>query len=59
MAFTFKFVCVWLTILSWYDSIPLTLVLIERDGGLRTLCHNSGSDYQRRVLKTFPGPGYL
>ena len=31
----------------------------ERDGGLSTLCHSCGFDYQQRVLKTFPGPGYL
>ena len=28
---------IWLTISSCYGSIPLTLVLIERDGGLSTL----------------------
>ena len=29
------------------------------DGGLSTLCHNCGLTCQGRVLKTFPGPGYL
>ena len=29
------------------------------DGDLSTLCHSCGFDYQQRVLKTFPGPGYL
>ena len=29
-------------------SIPLTLVLIERDGDLSTLCHSCGFDYQLR-----------
>ena len=29
----------WLTISSWYGSIPLALGLIGRDGGLSTLCH--------------------
>ena len=33
--------------------------LIERDGGLSTLCHSCGFACQQRVLKTFPGPGYL
>ena len=28
---------IWLTIASWCGSIPLTLGLIGRDGGLRTL----------------------
>ena len=32
-------------------SIPLTLVLIERDGDLSTLCHSCGFDYQLRVQK--------
>ena len=44
---------------SCYGSIPLTLGLIGRDGGLSTLCHSCGFAYQQRVLKTFPGPGYL
>ena len=48
-----------LTISSCYGSIPLTLGLIERDGGLSTLCHSSGFACQQRVLKSFPGPGYL
>ena len=32
-------------------SIPLTLVLIERDGDLSTLCHSCGFDYHLRVQK--------
>ena len=39
--------------------IVLTLGLIGRDGGLSTLCHSYGFACQQRVLKTFPGPGYL
>ena len=42
-----------------YGSIPLPLGLIGRDGGLSTLCHSCGFACQQRVLKTFPGPGYL
>ena len=42
-----------------YGSIPLALGLIVRDGGLSTLCHSCKFAYQQRVLKTFPGPGYL
>ena len=38
---------------------PLPLGLIERDGGLSTLCYSCGFACQQRVLKTFPGPGYL
>ena len=48
---------------SCYGSIPLTLDLslglIERDGGLSTVCHSCGFSCQQRVLKTFPGPGNL
>ena len=50
---------IWLTISSCYVSIPLALGLIRRDGGLSTLCHSCGFACQQRVLKTFPGPGYL
>ena len=39
--------------------IPLTLVMIERDGGLITLCHSWWFDYQQRELKTFPNHDYL
>ena len=50
---------VWITLSSCYGSIPLTLGLIGRDGGLSTLCHSFGFACQQRVLETFPGPGYL
>ena len=50
---------VWLTISSCYGSIPLALGLIGRDGGLSSLCHSCGFACQQRVLKTFPGFGYL
>ena len=30
-----------------------------RDCGSSTLCHSCGFACQKRVLKTFPGPGYL
>ena len=59
MGFTGKFVCIWLIILSSYDSIPLSLVLIERDGGLSTMCHNCWFHYQQRLLKKFCSLGYL
>ena len=52
MAFTF-------TISSCYSSILLNLGLIGRDDGLSTLCHSCGFACQQRVLKTFPGPGYI
>ena len=45
--------------LSCYGSITLALGLRGRDGGLSTLCHSCGFACQQRVLKTFPGPGYL
>ena len=35
------------------------LVAIGRDGSLNTLCHSWGFACQGRVLKMFPGPGYL
>ena len=50
---------IWRTIWSGYGLIPFVLGVIERDGGLSTLCHSCGFDCQQRVLKTFPGPGYL
>ena len=49
----------WLTISSCYDAIPLTLELIGSDGSLSTLCHSCWFSCQERVLKMFPGPGYL
>ena len=39
--------------ISMYILIPLTLGLIERDGGLSTMCHGCGFTYQQRVLKRF------
>ena len=33
--------------------------MITRDGGLSTLRHGCWFACQQRVLKTFPGPGYL
>ena len=48
-----------LTISSCYGTIPLVLGLIGRDGGLSTLYHSCEFACQQRVLKTFPGPGYL
>ena len=48
---------IWLTISSCCSSIPLTLGLIRRDGGLRTLCHSYGLACQQRMLKTFADPG--
>ena len=39
--------------------ISLILVLIGRDGGLKTLCHNCGLSCQQRLLKAFPDPGFL
>ena len=50
--------CIYINIYG-YGSIPLTSGLIGRDGGLNTLCHSCGFACQQRVLKTFPGPGYL
>ena len=50
---------IWLTISSCYGSTPGASGLIGRDRGLSTLCHSCRFDCQQRVLKTFPGPGYL
>ena len=57
--YIYIYIYTWLTISSCYGSIPLTLVLIGRDGGLSTLCHSCRFTSQQRVLKTFPGPGFL
>ena len=46
-------------ILLRLNPFDLSLKLIGRDGGLSTLCHSCGFACQQRVLKTFPGPGYL
>ena len=46
-------------ILLWLNPFDLSLRLIGRDGGSSTLCHSCGFTCQQRVLKTFPGPGYL
>ena len=50
---------IWLAFSSLYDSISLALWLIWRDGGLGTLCPSCWFTCQKRVLKTFPSPGYL
>ena len=65
MVFTGKFVYIaHRFILLWFNCFGLNregwwFVLIWRDGGLSTLCHSSGFNYHQRLLKTFPGPGYL
>ena len=51
--------CMYINISSCYGSISLTSELIGRDGGLSTLCHSCGFACQQRVVKRFPGPGYL
>ena len=35
------------------------LMEIERDGSLSTKCHSCVFACQQKMLKTFPGPGYL
>ena len=50
---------IWLKFSSCYGSITLTLGFIGRNNGLSTLCHNCRFPCQQRVLKTFPGPGYI
>ena len=45
--------------LATYGSVPLTLGLIGRYGGLSTLCYSCGFACQQGMLKTFPGLGYL
>ena len=49
----------WLTILSCYGSIPVTLGLIRKDDGFITMYHSWQFSCQQRVLKTFTGSGYL
>ena len=53
-----KFVCSWLTISSCYGSVLLTIVLIDRNSAFNTLYHILVFDYQEKLLKTFPGPGF-
>ena len=55
MAFTGKLICIWLTISSCYYSIRLSLLFVERNGGLSTTCHSCVFDYQKGVLETFTG----
>ena len=50
---------IWLNISSCYSSIPLALGLIGSYCGLSTLCQSCGFACQQKVLKTFPGSGYL
>ena len=50
---------IWLTVLSCYWSITLTLGLIWRDGGCSTLDHSCGFACQQRILKRFPDAAYL
>ena len=42
-----------------YDSFPVTLELIGRDGGLSTVRYSCGFSSQQRLLKTFIGSGCL
>ena len=55
---TYTYLYILITISSCYGSILLFSGLIERDGGLSTLCHSCGCSCQQRVLKTLPDPGY-
>ena len=50
---------IWFSILSCYDSIPLTFGLIRKESFLSTLYHSYKFACQQRVLKTFPDPGSL
>ena len=60
MSLTGKFVYMaYHFILLRLNPFDLSLGLIGRDGGLSTLCHGCEFACQQRVLKTFPGPGYL
>ena len=42
-----------LSVASYYGSVPLTVVLMVRDGSLSTLCHSCRFDSQQRVLEHF------
>ena len=50
---------IWRTILTCRDSIHLALALIGKHGCLSTLCYRWFFNCQPRMLKMFPGPGYL
>ena len=58
MAFLGKLAYTWLTILSCHVSISDPYV-IERDGGLSTLCHLCQLVCQQRLLKICPSFVYL
>ena len=48
--------CISLSISSCYNSIPLALGLIDRDGILITQCHSFGFSCHQSVLKASLGP---
>ena len=50
MAFTSKPVCIKLTVLSCYGSIPLKFALMRTYGVLSNLFHSCGFDYQYSLL---------
>ena len=51
--YIYVYVYVYVYIYTQYSMV------IGRNGGLGTLCHSCRFAPQQRVLKTFPGPGYL
>ena len=50
---------IWLNISFYNGSISLASWFITRGGGLSILCQSFRFCSQKRVLKTFPRPGYL
>ena len=48
-------VCVYIYIYIIY----IYIYIYGSHGCLSYLCHNCGFSCQQRVLKTFPGPGYI
>ena len=59
LSFTGQLLYLWLSILSCYGSMSVTLGLKMRDGYLSSLCHSCRFPCWQSVLKTFPDPGYL
>ena len=57
--YIYIYIYIYILIISFLYYILLTLGLIRRDGGLRTLGHGCGFACQKRVIKTFHGTGYL
>ena len=53
------YICIYVDIYMYICMFVCIYIYIYIYGGLSALCHTRGFHCQQRVLKTFPGPGYL